>query len=129
MASSCLSFFYQFLGSKVCLSRFQLPQNRERLLIAQMTEARHSDINRRERCSQWNANWEKKGILPWGLFIKSISLPGETGEFKLKKVRRVYAVGSDGSTSASESSLELLYRWGTSHFKGFIKEMREIQGR
>ena len=37
----------------------------------------------------------------------------------MKTVRDVYVVGSDGSTSVSESSL------GASHFKGFIKETRE----
>ena len=40
-------------------------------------------------------------------------------------VRDVYVVGSDGSTSASASSLELCVQMGASHFKGFIKETRE----
>lgn len=71
----------------------------------------------------------RKGHLALGAFITSISLPWETWEFKLKNVRHVYVVGSDGSTSASESSLELCVQMGTSHFKGFIKEMREIRGR
>lgn len=125
LAPSCLSFFYQLLGSKVCLSHFQLPQNREGLLIAQMTAARHGEINRRERCSKTECRLGEKGILLWGPFVKSVSLPWETWEFKLKMVRDVYVVGSDGSTSASASSLELCVQMGASHFKGFIKETRE----
>ena len=69
----------------------------------------------------------EKGILPWGLFIKSISLPWETGELKLKKARRVYAVGSDGSTSASESSLELLYRWAPHISRGSLKKWEKSE--
>lgn len=121
LAPSCLSFFNQLLGSRVCLSHFQLPQNREGSLIAQMIEARHSEIKRGERCSKRECRLGEKGILLWGLFVRPVRLPREAWEFKLKTVRDVYVVGSDGSISASESSLELCGQMGASHFKGFIK--------
>ena len=77
LAPSCLSFFYQLLGSKVCLSHFQLPQNREGLQIARMTEARHSEINRGERCSKREGRLGEKGILLWGLCVRPVRLPRE----------------------------------------------------